>query len=301
MFICLFITLLLLVANNQTVIEGARYGLMLWYHDVLPLLLPFMILSNMFVLRLRNKKNPGKHAGFVFILLGLLCGYPLGAKLAADFTKESMLNRRFAAILLPMCNNVSPMFLSGYICHFVLENRYSFPFVLAMLYMPYICVSIIGLLCNRSIFRSENNTRKGRNKNTETDLSDSGSSTFGRAEPDGILLQSIIQITYVGLYIMLCSILVSLVKTIPALPANVATIFCGILEVTQGTKAVVSLPFSQATKTALILACTSFGGISAILQTKQVLQKSGLSLIHYIIMKLLCACMTGVLTYLLLI
>ena len=294
MFFCLLIALLALVGNNQLVLNGARYGLMLWYHDVLPLLLPFMILSNLFVLRLRRQKNPEKHALAVLFLLGLLCGYPLGAKIGADFTKENMLENRLATILLPMCNNVSPMFLSGYICHLVLKNRYSFLFILAMLYIPYICVTVICLILN---YRQLNIRQVTHARNTSKTNPD----TQTQITADTILLQSIIQITYVGLYIMLCSILVSLVTSIPGLPKNVATVFCGLLEVTQGTKALAESVFSHAIKTALILACTSFGGISAILQTKQVLQKSGLPLLYYIVMKLVCACITGCLAYLLLI
>lgn len=288
MFLCLIIALLMLVENNQLVIDGARYGLMLWYHDVLPLLLPFMILSNLFVLRLRKQKSPGKYAIAVLFLLGLLCGYPLGAKIAADFTKENILDKRLATLLLPICNNVSPMFLSGYICHIVLADRCSFVFILAMLYIPYILITAASLLLCHHHF-------------TIYPQSDVKHVQSQAVTADSVLLQSIIQITYVGLYIMLCSILVYLIKGIPKLPVHAGTIFCGILEVTQGTKAIAMTSFLPEIKTALILACTSFGGISAILQTKQVLQKSGLSLTYYIVIKLLSACTTGYLTYLLLV
>ena len=55
MIFCLIVFLLTLIGENQVVVTGARAGLMLWFHDVLPLLLPFMLLSNLFVLKIRTK------------------------------------------------------------------------------------------------------------------------------------------------------------------------------------------------------------------------------------------------------
>ena len=107
--------------------------------------------------------------------------------------------------------------------------------------------------------------------------------------------------TYVGLYIMICSILFALVCAIPGLPQDVSTVLCGILEITQGSTVLAASAFPLASKTALILACTSFGGISAFLQTLQVTKKSGLSMIYYFVVKCICGCMTGFAMYLLLV
>lgn len=120
-------------------------------------------------------------------------------------------------------------------------------------------------------------------------------------QTNDLLLQSVIQITYVGLYIMICSILFALVCAIPGLPQDVSTVLCGILEITQGSTVLAASAFPLASKTALILACTSFGGISAFLQTLQVTKKSGLSMIYYFVVKCICGCMTGFAMYLLLV
>ncbi|MFR5954285.1 MAG: hypothetical protein ACLUGQ_11855 [Coprococcus sp.] len=120
-------------------------------------------------------------------------------------------------------------------------------------------------------------------------------------QTNDLLLQSVIQITYVGLYIMICSILFALVCAIPDLPQDVSTVLCGILEITQGSTVLAASAFPLASKTALILACTSFGGISAFLQTLQVTKQSGLSMIYYFVVKCICGCMTGFAMYLLLV
>ena len=145
MLFCLIIFLLTLIGENQVVVTGARAGLMLWFHDVLPLLLPFMLLSNLFVLKIRTKQAPLK-CGPVLFPARLLCGYPLGAQMASDFTKEGHIKPSTATILLPLCNNISPMFLSGYIGHTVLQDRFPFWFLLVILYVPYVLVTSIVFL-----------------------------------------------------------------------------------------------------------------------------------------------------------
>ncbi len=322
MIFCLIVFLLTLIGENQVVVTGARAGLMLWFHDVLPLLLPFMLLSNLFVLKIRTKKTGAAYAIPVLFLLGLLCGYPLGAKMAADFTKEGYIKSSTATILLPLCNNISPMFLSGYIGHTVLQDQFPFWFLLTILYVPYVLVTSIAFFILHTI-----NKHKQRflysNKETKRAISaQEAAITHHSSNPidytsecstkyipqqststlaNDLLLQSVIQITYVGLYIMICSILFALVCAIPHLPSDVSTVLCGILEITQGSTVLAASPFPPANKTALILACTSFGGISAFLQTLQVTKQSGLSMIFYLSVKCICGCMTGFFLYLLLI
>lgn len=318
MLFCLIIFLLTLIGENQVVVAGARAGLMLWFHDVLPLLLPFMLLSNLFVLKIRTKKTGATYAIPVLFLLGLLCGYPLGAKMASDFTKEGYIKPSTATILLPLCNNISPMFLSGYIGHTVLQDQFPFWFLLVVLYVPYVLVTCISFLVFHSIEKHKL-TRSSSNKHTASKeaavtshLSAPSVHTAGYSPKDvskqststqtnDLLLQSVIQITYVGLYIMICSILFALVCAIPSLPSDASTVLCGILEITQGSTVLAASTFSPEIKTALILACTSFGGISAFLQTIQVTKQSGLSMIYYFIIKCICGCMTGFAMYLLLI
>ena len=292
MLFCLIIFLLTLIGENQVVVSGARAGLMLWFHDVLPLLLPFMLLSNLFVLKIRTKKTGAAYAIPVLFLLGLLCGYPLGAKMASDFTKEGYIKSSTAAILLPLCNNISPMFLSGYIGHTVLKDLFPFWFLLAVLYVPYVLVTSIAFLILHTI---------NKHKQTSGYLTKYIPQQPTSAQSNDLLLQSVIQITYVGLYIMICSILFALVCAIPNLPSDVSTVLCGILEITQGSTVLAASTFSPACKTALILACTSFGGISAFLQTLQVTKQSGLSMIYYFVVKCICGCMTGLCMYLLLV
>ena len=119
--------ILLFILFPDMVAEGAKLGLTLWFHTVLPALLPFMILSGFMI-----KQNVTgavsrvvypvfarlfglSKAGCYPAVIGLLSGYPVGAKTTAQLYKEGMLSKEEAQYLLTFCNNASPMFLLEYI------------------------------------------------------------------------------------------------------------------------------------------------------------------------------------------
>ncbi len=51
-----------------------------------------------------------EECGYI-ILLGFLCGYPIGSKLSADLVKKNEISVREGQILISFCNNVSPAFM----------------------------------------------------------------------------------------------------------------------------------------------------------------------------------------------
>lgn len=350
-----FVILVLFITNNSVVINGAACGLMLWYNNVIPVLLPFMLLSNIMVSRIGRYTNKTSYAIITTLFLGIFCGYPLGAKTASDFVKRGSIPKTTGNILIPLCNNSSPMFIAGYIVHTLLNDQITFPYAMLAIYIPYIIFVVVALLThkatkdghteyhdntagkshthsgyhnnisNKSSIHSEyhNNTSdKSRShskyhdndnnsdkytKHQDDDTTDksrkytkhSSENISSTNEPD-IIMDSVTQITYVGIYIMICSIIIEFIKYIPGLPLDKLAFLSGITEITNGTHIVSTCnAFSGQIKTALVMAFTSFGGISAILQTKKVISHSGLSIISYIIIKTICAVGTFYLTLLL--
>jgi len=115
--------LLLILSFPSQVRNGAGNGLLLWFNVLLPTLLPFMILSDL-IRRLhivdsvcnRISLRTGRNLYFLYpLLLGLLCGLPLGAKLTAEAVRSEQLTRKQGQFLLAVCNNSSTMFLMGYV------------------------------------------------------------------------------------------------------------------------------------------------------------------------------------------
>lgn len=282
--ICIII-LIIFVADSSTVISGASYGLMLWYKNVLPLLLPFMLISGIMirhVSKLSNTsgiftKRPHTLGVILTLFLGVLCGYPLGAKTSADFVKSDIYNTSTGNMLLPLCNNSSPMFISGYVIHNILHDQVSFFFAIFVIYLPYILLICLFTLSSKTKDYTVKNNNNADHIEDDTDY----------------MLTAINQITFVGIYIMLCSIIIEFITRIPYIPNTVSTYISGLTEITRGLQQIKFAGFIDSrTKIALILAITSFGGVSSILQTNKVISKSGLSIIKYIVYKVICASTT---------
>ena len=64
-------------------------------------------------------------AGAYVLILGLLCGYPMGAKLAHDLYIDQQISRREGEYLLTFSCNASPAFIISYLSGILLKNKIS--------------------------------------------------------------------------------------------------------------------------------------------------------------------------------
>jgi len=109
----------------NVVLAAAREGLFMWLNNVLPALLPFMIVTNMLMI-LGFAEYVGKIFTFVMknffglpgaggfaLIVGLTSGYPLGAKAVADLQRDGALSLQEAQHLLAFSNNAGPLFVLG--------------------------------------------------------------------------------------------------------------------------------------------------------------------------------------------
>ena len=86
-YLSLFI-LFFLFLSPQTAVEGSCYGITLWSTQLLPSLLPCFILT-----KLIRQACPSLADKPCYLLMGTLCGYPVGASLVHPgdpFTKKSL-------------------------------------------------------------------------------------------------------------------------------------------------------------------------------------------------------------------
>ena len=120
------IFMLLMILSPKISLFGASRGLLLWFNNVLPTLLPFMIATNVIIrlnvmgsissfLNRHLKSAVNFPVCIVYIILtGLLCGFPMGAKVINDFYKNSDISFDEASWLISFCNLPSPMFIISY-------------------------------------------------------------------------------------------------------------------------------------------------------------------------------------------
>lgn len=335
------ILLALLLAFPGISIEGASSGLLLWYQVVLPALSPFMICTQLaaalggaellmkpfypLLHRIFRLSLPGTY----ILLCGLLCGYPLGAKMCSDFCKEGQISREEASYLLAICNHPSPMFLLGYV-RGQLPQKVPEALLLACLYLPILPLSLLAgkyykiSACHPKLRLPAAPTRASNQKEIrnsdvicscqETDGALRLSSPAKRRSMEDIIASTCETMVLIGGYIMLFSILAAWIGHLNMIPLSAKAVLTGFAEITSGVHQICTLLPAEDTLP-FVTAAVAFGGLSGIFQTKSVIKKSsgygytcvnetpapepnssgrhfGLSIRHYVIWKMLHAALS---------
>ncbi|MCL2499327.1 MAG: hypothetical protein FWE90_03205 [Defluviitaleaceae bacterium] len=114
-----------LLAFPREALGAAREGLLLWFHTVLPSLLPFAVGMNILIklgfmrffgeciTPLTKKVFGVGGAGGVAFITGVTSGYPIGAKVIGDLYREGDVKADEAQRLMAFCNNAGPLFIVG--------------------------------------------------------------------------------------------------------------------------------------------------------------------------------------------
>ncbi|MBS6395596.1 MAG: transporter [Clostridiales bacterium] len=268
------VILILLITQPAVIASGCSMGLTLWYHAVLPSLLPFMIFSGLlvrtgmfrylnrfyapFLGRILRISEDGCYA----VLFGFICGFPMGAKVIADLVREKHISSEEGSYLLGFCNNVSPAFFLNYVC--LLKLGYaSVPWKLVLLF--YLLPAAYGIVTRPFYHFPVPDRSVCRKKQTSLHRMD-----FPML--DACIMDGFTTITRLGGYIMLFTILVQLLKLLP-LSETALALLGGMLEISCGIDQITALSsLSAVYRTALTCACASFGGLCILAQTRSVLE-----------------------------
>ena len=309
-----------ILTHSQLSLSYAAMGLKLWLEKMIPSLLPFMILSGI-VIRLRLTETI---ASFIYpvirpifrvrknvcycMMLGFLCGFPMGARVVSDLYSRGQLTREEGEYLLAFCNNIGPV----YYCSFVLpllHRELTAPYLFGMYGIPLLYGIILRYTRFRNLetllFRKTNIaeagvcsvTRLPSHRNELSVCSDSQSRTYKRkshsrsvprlltrrgerllSETDRSIGTSIHSIMTLGGYM----ILFNLLNLIPhVLCGKQVPLLAPLFEITGG----LSLLQAQAPLYSLLV--LSFGGFSCIAQTYSCIRETDLSVMDYIIHKVI--------------
>lgn len=290
MFLMVGFLVLMLCFPTET-FQGATNGLLLWFQTILPTLLPFIILSNILiqtncVYYISRTVKPVLQKLFRIsdeacyaVLIGFLCGYPMGAKVIADLITTERISRNEGQYLLSFCNNTSPMFIISYIVMQHFKNKSMLLGTLAILFLSPILCSFIFRIFYR--YKSWNPSNLYVKKQVH----------FNFQIFDNAIMNGFETITKVGGYIILFSILFTLGSKLPI------TFSLPVLEISNGISLIMKLSSDFIITYPYVLGLTSFGGLCAIAQTNSMIQETGLRIFPYIIQKLITALVTSLLAF----
>lgn len=318
--ICLFTAFLLIFSSSN--LSSAKSGLLLWATSVVPSLLPFFIATELLgytnvisiLGKMLNKlmrpifNVPGEGA-FPFIM-GIISGYPMGAKIIANFKSKGICTNDECERLISFTNNSGPLFIIGTVGIGLFGNVH----IGILLFITHLLACItVGFIfrwwkCNT---RKRSAVLENNNNNLPVKVS---MSNLGEVLSASII-SAINTIFLIGGFIVLFSVIISILKNsriIDFAKALLSPVFnivgisnnyieafvCGIVELTNGVSAI-SLIANANISTSIILCAflLGFGGISVSLQILSITSKAKISIKPYLIGKLLQGAFATLYTY----
>lgn len=268
-----------IIVFHDDVITGTRNGLMLWYRDLIPSLLPFIIITNALsemksyqsVASVFRKFVPNIYE-IIAIILGNLCGYPVGAKILNDLVTEKCISYKKANTLLALSSQASPMFLIGYGYNCILEKKIPLCIFLISIYLP----TFILYIVKTKIYND-----REQNNNTISHLS----KNHNAYNINNTFMQTASTIVIIGFYVIIFSIIINIILN----KTNNLYIKCilSFMEITNGLMLLKDINISTNIFLAVSTALSSFGGLCTAFQIKSVLNYRGASIKKYLSDKIL--------------
>lgn len=276
--IFLLFVILTIAINPAKYSAVAFKGLEVWAKVLVPALLPFFILTKLFSSSsflphftmafskpIKKLYKTPPISAYIFFM-SIITGYPVGAKLVADFYQNGELSKADAVKTLSFSSNSGPMFILGSVAVGMFTNKT----MGIILYVSHILGSLLnGLIYRNFKQKDKKNTivlNYTNNKNQDVNFSESVNSSIASM----LLIGGVICFTFVLIEAILSSHVYQLAMLGLAklgLHTDIITaIFSGIFEITKGCLMISSLPLSINTATLLCGFVIAFGGISTLLQ-----------------------------------
>ncbi|HJA94376.1 MAG TPA: hypothetical protein H9717_14905 [Candidatus Eisenbergiella merdipullorum] len=304
LLLCLFTALTLcMLLENEKALELSLTGLNLWFEKMIPTLLPFMILSGILI-RMNLSDSFARlfspllrpvfrlsDSCLYVIVIGFLCGFPMGARVTAESLQRGRLSHREASLLLSFCNNIGPIYFSGFVLTL-------FPVAKPWLFWAgmYLLPLLYGLFLRYTLYRdiplyaapvrpltAASSLRAAFSLRAASE----SYARAARSQKPSLLEQmqdsissSLVSIASLGGYMILFNLMNLLPDLLLPARASLPRALCGcILEITSGLS---RLAPSDALWGFILL---PLGGLSCIAQTYSMIRETDLSLKQYVLHK----------------
>ena len=304
--IFLLFTICLIVFSKSN-IQVVKNSLNIWVNNVIPSLFPFFIATE-----LLNHTNIPSFVGNIFnkimrpifnvpgigaypLFMGIVSGYPIGAKIVTNFRNQNLCTKEEAERLIAFTNNSGPLFILGTVG---ITLFYDSSIGILLLFTHILACISVGI-----IFRFWKSKTKEK-RNTDIIENNVTFNSLGTVLSKSIL-SAINSVVLIGGFIVLFGIILSILKKtyilnlfkISLVPIfnlfNIYTGFItpfltGLLELTNGVTSVSMIASKNLSINVIISSfLLGFGGISIMLQVLSITSKSDISIKPYIIGKLL--------------
>lgn len=314
---------LCLLIFSQSNLPAVKSGLSLWANSVVPSLFPFFVATellmhtniinllgtilNRYMKPFFNIRGEG---AFAFIM-GIISGYPVGAKIASNFRQNNICSKEECERLLSFTNNSGPLFIIGTVGILMFKNST----IGILLFMTH----LLGCITVGWIFRywkkGKSTFVKVSSKSSDNQKKCVSFSNLGETLAESIT-SSISTILLIGGFVVIFSSIISIFKASGLLQSAtillspifqvlqidtsfIQGLLTGLLEITNGINIISSIACKKLSLNILLTAfLLGFGGISILLQVWSITSKTDLSIKPYVYGKLLHGILAAFYTYL---
>lgn len=310
--IFLLVFMVCLVLFSKSCMQAAKSALKLWANSIVPTFLPFFIATeclsktnmpyffskifNPIMEPIFNVTGIGSFA----LIMGILSGYPVGAKIAVDLRTNNLCSKEECERLLSFTNNSGPLFIIG-TCGISLFGSSLIGFLLFFTH-------ILGTITVGFIFKFwKKNAQKFSFKPAsilENKLQNITINNLGEILGSSIKT-SISSTLMIGGFIVLFSVIISILNNSGIvniftiffsplcsffhIPDQISSgLFTGLLEITNGINQIASIKLKNISVNIILTAfLLGNGGVSIFLQVLSITSKSDLSIKPYIYGKII--------------
>ena len=319
---CVFVIIAIcLVVFSKSNLTAATNGLTLWATCVVPSLFPFFVITNLlshtkvvsFTGKLLDRlmrplfNVPGV-GGFAFVM-GLISGYPVGAKIVSDFRENGLVTKDEGERLLAFTNNSGPLFILSSVGIGLFGDTKT---GLLLLCTHVLACITVGIILGKFSKKSDDSV-----KNRATNLGSNSVTFKNLGEVLGSSINSSISnILMIGGFVVIFSVIISILNQTHTLDllskffnpilsflgfdlSFAKPLLSGILELTNGVNLVSNVHIKAISQNVILCAfLLGFGGFSVLLQVFSIVAKTDLSMKKYLIGKFLQGIFAAIYTFL---
>lgn len=284
-------------------LQYAATGLNLWFQKMIPTLLPFMILSGILIrmnltegfvrmvhplLRFLFHTSPN---GSYTLIMGFLCGFPMGARIVGELYGTGKLSKWEAERLLAFCNNIGPIYFLSFAMPMLGIEKVFLPFLIMYGVPLAYGIAVMRLfplfmMRRTKLTNTVDDCHADRLQHTES-ASGKRSSLSLLASTDEAVLSGLLGIAKLGGYMVFFNLLNILFVPFSRLSPGLLGLYNCLLEITSGIdRCGQFFPYT-------VLILLPFGGFSCIAQTYSMISHTDLSIRPYLFHKLVQTVLTA--------
>lgn len=323
----IFATLIIisLITFPEQMLASSINTISLWLSKVFPSLFPFMVCTSM-LLKSGGAEIFGKLLQPIMkplfrlngvasfpLIMGMLSGYPVGAKITSELYIDKKINLSQAKHLLYFTNNPGPLFLIGTVgTSFFSAPEFGYLMLISCSLGAILCGVLYGIFKKDDTLNSEILSKCSIEKiNSSHNNTNIQTLSFFEILNESIS-NSLVTVCQIGGFMIFFSVVITclnstflldflcnLLSFIPVSSDFLKGFFSGIIEMTTGVYALSIAPDS--TDVRLIFSCVlvSFGGCSIIGQTFSIIRNLPIKKSHYIMAKIFNSALSSLIFFLL--